>query len=80
MTRYLGLKENGQQYKYRDASPPKIVNSLTVEERDRRRKNYEALRAALSVITGSDQWDAYTYSELLEGARNALASELLRIK
>jgi hypothetical protein len=63
-----------------NVSGPKVINTLQIEERERRRKNYEAIRSMLVVVTGSDQWDAYTYSELIEGARNALYSELARIK
>lgn len=61
-------------------SPPKVMNTLQVEERERRKKNYEAIRLMLATVTGSNEWDAYTYSELLEGARNALAAEQFRIK
>jgi hypothetical protein len=62
------------------SAAPRVINTLQVEERERRKKNYEAIRAMLFIVTGSDQWDAYTYSEILEGACNALAAELMRIQ
>lgn len=72
--------ETEREYDLSAARPSKAVALLGAEERERRRKNYDAVRGMLAIVTGSNEWSAYTYSELLEGARNALAAESLRIQ